>query len=137
MKNIVPGIIKSARRRQKSASLFLFTMALATNSAFASTGGGLPWETPLKTVESSLTGPAALAISTCALFACGATLVFGGEMTEFVKRALYAVVAISFIVGGSSFMSMVFGTSGAEISALHHIVPAVSNLSTIAKVWLT
>jgi type IV secretion system protein VirB2 len=51
------------------------------------------------------------------LFACGAVLVFGGEMTEFVKRALYAVIAISFIVGGSAFISSVFGFSGATIGA--------------------
>jgi len=105
--------------RNKSSILFMMCLAAlaSTPMAHASTSSSsLPWETPLKTVSDSLTGPVALSISVCALFACGATLVFGGEMTEFVKRALYAVMAIAFIVGGSSVMSSVFGVSGSLIS---------------------
>ena len=42
-------------------------------------GGGLPWETPLSRVATSLTGPVALSISLIALMVAGGTLVFGGE----------------------------------------------------------
>jgi len=130
MKNFSKRILFAARRNQKEIGLFLFLMAAASHSAFASTGSaGLPWETPLATVKDSLTGPVALGISTCALFACGATLVFGGEMTEFVKRGLYAVLATSFIVGGASFMTTVFGFSGAHISLLNHIEPIIRNVN--------
>jgi type IV secretion system protein VirB2 len=109
----------------KKPLLFMMAFALLSSvpSLASSSGTALPWEAPLTTVKDSLTGPVALAISVCALFACGAVLVFGGEMTEFVKRALYAVVAVSFIVGGSSFMTTVFGFSGAVISQVDGIVP--------------
>jgi type IV secretory pathway VirB2 component (pilin) len=96
--------------------LMVICMFVVSMPSFASTGAsGLPWETPLQTVTNSLTGPVALAISVAALFACGAALVFGGEMSEFVKRALYAVMAIAFIVGGSAFISKVFNFTGALI----------------------
>jgi type IV secretion system protein VirB2 len=103
--------------RQRRLSFLLLLIVMSAAPSFASSSGtALPWESPLTTVTNSLTGPVALAVSTCALFACGAVLVFGGEMTEFVKRALYAVIAISFIVGGASFISTVFSFSGATIS---------------------
>jgi type IV secretion system protein TrbC len=120
----------------KGKIMFLFCLAVLS-SVFAhasSTGDSLPWEGPLTTVKNSLTGPVALAVSVCALFACGAVLVFGGEMTEFVKRALYAVLAVSFIVGGSSFMTTVFGFSGAVISNLNTVAPHVLHIAGIVAV---
>ena len=123
--------------KHKQLVLVPFMLAISAAPAFASTGGGLPWEAPLTTVKNSLTGPVALAVSTCALFACGAVLVFGGEMTEFVKRALYAVIAISFIVGGASFITTVFGFSGATIALLHIVQPLavhIAHASTAGRV---
>ncbi|MDR3734653.1 MAG: TrbC/VirB2 family protein [Acidobacteriaceae bacterium] len=115
--------------KHKQLVLVPVMLAISATPSFASTGGGLPWEAPLTTVKNSLTGPVALAVSTCALFACGAVLVFGGEMTEFVKRALYAVIAISFIVGGASFITTVFGFSGATIALLHIVQPLAVHLA--------
>jgi len=92
-------------------------VALATRSAFAggAGGGGLPWETPLHTVAVSLTGPVALAISIIALMVAGGTLVFGGELSEFARRACLSVLAIAFLVAGTSFMSILFGVGGAVV----------------------
>src|SRR3984957_1354823 len=52
----------------------------------ASTGGSLPWDTPLTTLKNDLTGPVAFTISLLAMVACGAALVLGGEIIEFVRR---------------------------------------------------
>jgi len=84
--------------------------------AFAgSGGGGLPWEGPLQTLANSLTGPVALGISIIAMAAAGGTLVFGGELSEFTRKALLLVLAIAFLVGGAGFMSALFGVSGALV----------------------
>lgn len=84
--------------------------------AFAgSGGGGLPWEGPLQTLANSLTGPVALGISIIAMAAAGGTLVFGGELGEFTRRALMLVLAISFLVFGAAFMTSLFGVSGALV----------------------
>ena len=63
-------------------------LALGTSGAFAAENGtNLPWEGPLTTLVTSLTGPVAYAISVIAIVALGATLAFaGGEMGETMKR---------------------------------------------------
>jgi type IV secretory pathway VirB2 component (pilin) len=48
----------------------------------SSTGGSLPWDTPLTTLKNDITGPVAITISLLAMVACGAALVFGGEINE-------------------------------------------------------
>jgi len=97
-----------------AASLFPLLAIAAMQPALASTGGGLPWDTPLQTLQNDLTGPVATAVSVLALFAAGAALVFGEEIHLFVRRALLLVVAIAFLVLGSNFLSAL-GLTGALI----------------------
>ena len=97
---------------------FLMVMLLvATQAAWAGGGGGgLPWETPLSRVATSLTGPVALSISLIALMVAGGTLVFGGELSEFARRSCVAVLAIAFLVLGAGFMTALFGVGGAVVT---------------------
>ena len=78
-------------------------LANTTNGA-----GALPWEKPLGDIQASLTGPVALAISFIALFAAGAGLVFGDEMSNFVKRVLIGVMSLALLIAGSAFLSGLF-----------------------------
>lgn len=96
---------------------------MAPNVAHAATGGGtLPWEGPLGIVIASLQGPTAYFISVAAMFAAGAALVFGGEMSEFVRKLLLVVVAISLLVFGGKVMTSVFNVSGAVFEAAGAII---------------
>jgi type IV secretion system protein TrbC len=101
------------------ATLALFSAVANAASTYTGTGAGgggaLPWEGPLSQVATSLTGPVALAISVIGLFAAGAVLMFGGELTEFAKRAVYMVMAIAFIIGGASLLNVAFNFTGALI----------------------
>ena len=102
------------------ATLALFNAVANASSTYTGTGGAggggaLPWEGPLSQVATSLTGPVALAISVIGLFAAGAVLMFGGELTEFAKRAVYMVMAIAFIIGGASLLNVAFNFTGAVI----------------------
>lgn len=83
--------------------------------AMASTGGSLPWESPLTSIKDSLTGPVAGSISLIAIMVCGVMLIFGGDFSGFVRGLLNVVLAISVTVGSSSLLSFLFNTSGAEI----------------------
>lgn len=97
--------------------LVVFLFLLTTPTAFAGGGGGgLPWETPLNRVATSLTGPVALSISMIALMVAGGTLVFGGELSEFARRSCVAVLAIAFLVLGAGFMTSLFGVGGAVVN---------------------
>jgi type IV secretion system protein VirB2 len=98
--------------------LTMVGLALVSNAlAYASTSTtGLPWETPLQTVQQSLTGPVAAGISVVGIAAGGMALVFGGELSEFAKRSCYAVIATAVIVGAGTIMSTLFSSSSAVIA---------------------
>ena len=66
----------------------------------------LPWEGPLQTLQTSLTGPVAKAIGVIALAVAGGMLAFGGELSDFTKRILMVVMALSVMLLASNFMSM-------------------------------
>jgi len=93
---------------------FLLLVIVTAQSALASTGGGLPWDTPLRTLQNDLTGPVATTVSVLALFAAGAALVFGEELSFFVRRALLLVIAIAFLVLGNGFLTAL-GLTGAVL----------------------
>jgi type IV secretory pathway VirB2 component (pilin) len=94
--------------------LFLLVGVCLVQPAFASTGGGLPWDTPLQTLQNDLTGPVATTIAVLALFAAGGALVFGEELGQFVRRTLLLVVAIAFLVLGTNFLTAL-GLTGATL----------------------
>jgi type IV secretion system protein TrbC len=73
---------------------------------FCGAAQALPWEGPLETLQTSLTGPVAKAIGVIALAASGGMLAFGGELSEFTKRMMMVVLALSVMLLASSFMSM-------------------------------
>lgn len=95
----------------------LFSLLAADLALAASGGGGMPWETPLSTIQDSLTGPVAGVISLIAVVVCGVALIFGGDFSGFVRGLIKVVVVISIVVGASSLISRLFGTSGAVIPA--------------------
>lgn len=102
-------------KRQCLMLLFLIALLAQVALAGGGGGGGLPWETPLNQVATSLTGPVALSIALIALMVAGGTLVFGGELSEFARRACVAVLAIAFLVLSAGFMTALFGVGGAVV----------------------
>jgi type IV secretion system protein VirB2 len=90
-------------------------LTLTAGFAHASTGGALPWETPLQTIASSLTGPVAFSVSIIGIFATGATLMWGGEMNEFARRAALMGLIVAVIVFATNIMSSAFGITGALV----------------------
>ena len=107
-------------RRLDWLSLLLIALVLlaATHPhaalAAAAGGGSLPWDAPLTTLKNDITGPVAFTISLLAMVACGAALVFGGEIHEFVRRIIMLVLVVSFIVGVTN-MASALGITGAVV----------------------
>ena len=91
------------------ASLFL------TGVAQAGTTGALPWEGPLRTIAQSLTGPVAFSVALIGIFSTGATLVWGGEMNEFARRAALLGLIVAVLVFATNILSSAFGVTGALI----------------------
>ncbi len=108
-------------------NLLLIVCAIASivfcDSALAKTT--MPWYTGISNIQDSLTGPVATGISLIGLIAAGAMLVFGGEISGFLKQLIYLVLAISLILCGNSFITNVMGgelkSKGATIAYVQTI----------------
>ncbi|EFO4793577.1 conjugal transfer protein TrbC [Campylobacter coli] len=94
--------------------LFLFLVLGLSYVMASTTGAGLPWESPLETIKASLSGPVAFVISLLAIIGAGAGLVWGGELSGFIKTLIYIVLVVAVIIGANSFIGM-FSGSGALI----------------------
>jgi len=106
---------------RKGASLAAMLLLSGGGAFAANTGSNLPWEGPLQTLVTSLTGPVAYAISIVAIVALGAGLAFGGEMSESMRRMLQVGIAVCLVVFAAQVMTSWIG-SGAE-TAPASIVP--------------
>ena len=111
--------VTNERRYQIGAACVLGAVAISLLSAqaaqAASAGAGLPWEAPLQTITRSIQGPVAYGISLLSLIGCGGTLVWGGEINEFLRKGILLVLVISLIIFATNLMSSLFNTSGAVI----------------------
>ena len=100
----------------KSAlSACAISLVLAEQAHAAAAGAGLPWEAPLQTITRSIQGPVAYGISLLSLIGCGGTLVWGGEINEFLRKGILLVLVISLIVFATNMMTTLFNTNGAVI----------------------
>ncbi|MDE3028648.1 MAG: TrbC/VirB2 family protein [Paracoccaceae bacterium] len=68
-------------------------------------GAGLPWETPLNQLKASMTGPVAFVISIVGVIAAGATLIWGGEVSEFARRIIYLIMVICVIIFANTLLT--------------------------------
>ena len=101
-------------KRKQTLPIALLWLLVATGLK-ADTTGTLPWETPLHTIATSLTGPVAFSVSIIGIFATGATLMWGGEMNEFARRAALMGLIVAVIVFATNIMATAFGVTGAVV----------------------
>lgn len=98
------------------APTIFVTATFAAQQAMAS-AQNLPWETPLQTIQNSLTGPVAIAVSIMAIMVAGAVLLFGGEINEFVRRLVMVVLVVAMVAGAVSIFNTLFTAPGASIGS--------------------
>ena len=75
----------------------------------------MPWDTPLITLRNDLTGPVAFTLSLFAFFVAGVALIFGGEMSHFVRGLVMSVMIGSMLVGIVN-VANALGIAGAVIA---------------------
>ncbi|MCW8176322.1 conjugal transfer protein TrbC [Verminephrobacter aporrectodeae subsp. tuberculatae] len=102
----------------------------AATATESSGGQGLPWEEPLAKLRQSISGPVAFAIALLGIIACGASLIWGGEISDFVRRIVYVVLVVCLIVFSNAMLSTMF-SSGAAVSASAHI--SMADLTACAQ----
>lgn len=106
----------------------VFKDALAADTASGSSV--LPYETWLKTIQKSLTGPVAFSVSLIGIVSCGATLIFtGGEMGRFMRSIVYLVMVMTLLVGANTLMSSLFNGATVEIAPISNEISLNNNES--------
>ncbi len=112
---------------KKNVALSLITFALATlpQMAFAAAGGGgLPWEGPLTTIQTSLTGPVAISIALIAIAVAGAMLIFGGEINNFARMGVYITLVLGLLVMANNMLQSLYAPGATIPESLLTEVPA-------------
>ena len=96
-------------------ALIIWMLWLPELAHAASSSGGLEWEAPLTRFANSIRGPVAFVISLLGIVVCGAMLIWGGEINEFVRRFVMVILVISLLVFSSGILASLFGV-GAVIA---------------------
>jgi type IV secretion system protein VirB2 len=81
----------------------------------AAAGGNLPWERLMTTIATSLTGPVAYAIGLIGIAIAGGAMLWGGELTEFGRRACMIGLVVSVLVFAAPMLASAFGVSAAVV----------------------
>lgn len=94
--------------------LWVLTMP---NEAYAAgtAGGGLPYESALTRLRASITGPVAFTLSLIGIVGAAGVLIFGGELTGFLRMMVFLVLLIAILVGAQNVLTTLFA-AGAEIA---------------------
>ncbi len=94
-------------------SLSVLALSLASRSALAA-GSGMPWETPLQSILSSIEGPVAKIIAVIVIITTGLALAFGDTSGGF-KRLIQIVFGLSIAFAASSFFLTFFSFGGGAL----------------------
>lgn len=87
---------------------------ISAGAASAATGGSMPWDTPLTTIENDLTGPVVVAAATIAVVLTGLGFAVGGEGT-FMRRGFGIVFGLAVALMGTSAILTFFGSSAGAV----------------------
>jgi type IV secretion system protein TrbC len=94
---------------------FVITALVFSPQLHAAAGGNLPWERPMTTIATSLTGPVAYAIGLIGIAIAGGAMLWGGELTEFGRRACMIGLVVSVLVFAAPMLASAFGVNAAVV----------------------
>lgn len=99
---------------RKLAALQALVVAFGVR-AHAAAAGNLPWEQPMHLIAVSLTGPVAYAIGLIGIAVAGGAMLWGGELTEFGRRACMIGLVVSVLVFAAPLLASAFGVNAAVV----------------------
>ena len=89
---------------------------LGLQHAAARRSGGKPAVgAPDATIATSLTGPVAYAVGLIGIAIAGGTMLWGGELTEFGRRACMIGLVVSVLVFAAPMLASAFGVNAAVV----------------------
>jgi type IV secretory pathway VirB2 component (pilin) len=112
MNGIANRILAGHTSRLATLTALLWVFSVRLHAAAA---GNLPWERPMQTIATSLTGPVAYAIGLIGIAIAGGTMLWGGELTEFGRRACMVGLVVSVLVFAAPMLASAFGVNAAVV----------------------
>ncbi len=103
-----------SRVGSKLGALYALAMIFSAR-AHAAAAGTLPWEAPMTAIATSLTGPVAYAVGLIGIAIAGGSMLWGGELTEFGRRACMIGLVVSVLVFAAPMLSSAFGVTAAVV----------------------
>ncbi len=110
--NITRTLKSGLGSRLGALTAFALAFSLRANAA---AGGNLPWEAPMTAIATSLTGPVAYAIGLIGIAIAGGAMLWGGELTEFGRRACMIGLVVSVLVFAAPMLASAFGVNAAVV----------------------
>jgi type IV secretion system protein VirB2 len=108
------NIIRKSTISPRILSLIALVAALSLRMQ-AAAAGNLPWEKPMTAIATSLTGPVAYAIGLIGIAIAGGAMLWGGELTEFGRRACMIGLVVSVLVFAAPLLASAFGVNAAVV----------------------
>ena len=110
------------KRRKASTSALGLAVGLAAAglphlalASSAGAGGGLPYESFLTKITSSVSGPMAYAIALLGVAGAGGTLIFGGDLNGFLRGIILLVCFCALLISAPALLSAISG-AGAVVA---------------------
>lgn len=122
--------VTSPKPGQHPMALMMLLLLLVMPGVALAGGTGaadLPYEEGLEVLMDSLTGPVAFGISVIGVVAAGAMLIFGGDMTGFMRSMVFVVLVIGLMVSAAGVLDKMFGITGAVIDAGATLIAPLAN----------
>ena len=111
--NIVRRFIASVKAMAPVLVLLALVIAAVAfpEAAFAAEEADqpLPYQKGIETFYTSMTGPVPFIISLIGIVGCGAMLIFGGEISGFMRTMVFIVLVVAVIVQASSVVRLLGG----------------------------
>lgn len=128
-------------RRVTTFATTLVTAGLVAGSAYAAvTGGGgaLPWDAPLTTVQTDLSGTTAGTLALIAFVVVFGVLVFGGELNFFGRSLCYTIMAAAVLTFGVGLLGAL-GMAGATVGTqepVFHFAEFLAGILLTNALWM-
>ncbi|MFM2287728.1 MAG: hypothetical protein RL684_871 [Pseudomonadota bacterium] len=132
--NLIVSEFFTAKRVLPLLALALLLVLCVLHPAHASEAAtGMEWETPFQSFYRSITGPVAFGIAFLGIVVCGAILIWGGEINEFVRRMVMVILVVAVIMFAGNILRRMFAGGAATIPAVTVVQPLASGAPALGQ----
>ncbi|MDR6642307.1 type IV secretion system protein VirB2 [Luteibacter sp. 1214] len=96
----------------------------------------LPYEKGMEVFYDSMTGPVPFVISLVGIIGCGAMLIFGGEISGFLRTMVFIILVVAVIVQAGSVVTMLGGKWATKAQGVGRVGPYQRGVDVVVGTYL-